>query len=185
MKPQKRVVQPRPAVTRPRPALATAPAPAPGPGIRILQEKQTGASSSSNALVAFTESPVEVNGLQLFMFRGDEGIGGSFQPLSLPAAQPRPPQYPPQRQPRPSPVRWSQAEVGENIIILKIFDENIYYVKVRPRPAVLAVTSARPVSGGGGGGEVTPPFPTVHTTPSPHTQDQAVVIIAQSNVAQN
>ena len=104
-------------MTRPRPA--PAPAPAPGPGIRILQEKQTGASSSSNALVAFTESPVEVNGLQLFMFRGDEGIGGSFQPLSLPAAQPRPPQYPPQRQPRPSPVRWSQAEVGENIIILK------------------------------------------------------------------
>ena len=52
---------------------------------------------------------------------------------------------------------------------------------MRPRPAVLAVTSARPVSGG----EVTPPFPTVHTTPSPHTQDQAVVIIAQSNVAQN
>ena len=174
-------------MTRPRPAPALVPAPAPGPGIRILKEKQTGASSSSssNALVAFTESPVEVNGLQLFMFRGDEGIGGSFQPLSLPAAQPRPPQYPPQRQPRPSPVRWSQAEVGENIIILKIFDENIYYVKVRPRPAVLAVTSARPVSGGGGGGEVTPPFPTVHTTPSPHTQDQAVVIIAQSNVAQN
>ena len=105
-------------MTRPRPAPALATAP--GPGIRILQEKQTGAStSSSNALVAFTESPVEVNGLQLFMFRGDEGIGGSFQPLSLPAAQPRPPQYPPQRQPRPSPVRWSQAEVGENIIILK------------------------------------------------------------------
>ena len=168
-------------MTRPRTA------PAPGPGIRILKEKQTGASSSSssNALVAFTESPVEVNGLQLFMFRGDEGIGGSFQPLTVPAAKPRPPQYPPQRQPRPSPVRWSQAEVGENIIILKIFDENIYYIKVRPRPAVLAVTSARPVSGGGGGGEVTPPFPTVHTTPSPHTQDQAVVIIAQSNVAQN
>jgi hypothetical protein len=30
-----------------------------------------------------------------------------------------------------------------------------------------------------------PPFPTVHTTPSPHEQSGPVVIIAQSSVVQN
>lgn len=125
-------------------------------------------SIDTNAIIDFTESPVEVDGLKLFMFRGDEGFGTGFTPLASPIVrvssagsrgqyQPQAPQRP---GPSPRPLQWSQAEL---------------------RPAsVTPVTTARPR------GDIAPPFPTRHTTPSPHlSAHQPVVIIAQSNVAQN
>ena len=128
-------------------------------------------SIDTNAIIDFTESPVEVDGLQLFMFRGDEGFGTGFKPLASPSIrvapagsrgqyQPRGPQRP---GPSPAPFQWSRAEL-------------------RPRPPapVTSVTTARPR------GDIAPPFPTRHTTPSPHiSEHQPVVIIAQSNVSQN
>ena len=125
-------------------------------------------SIDTNAIIDFTESPVEVDGLKLFMFRGDEGFGTGFKPLASPSVQVSSagsrgqyqPQGPQRPGPSPSPFQWSRAEL-------------------RPAP-VTSVTTTRPRD------DIAPPFPTRHTTPSPHIlEHQPVVIIAQSNVAQN
>ena len=120
-------------------------------------------------LIDFNQKPIEVDGLKIFMFRGDEGIGG-FKPLLPPPISES--LYNPDTSPgeslykpfylaaqSPSLVRnnqigWSQAEISPST----------------PRSFQ---------------NDVPPPFPTRHTTPSPHQSDQPVVIIAQSNVAQN
>jgi hypothetical protein len=122
-----------------------------------------------NKVVNFNQKPIEVDGLKIFMFRGDEGIGG-FKPLLPPPISES--LYNPDTSPgeslykpfylaaqSPSLVRnnqigWSQAEISPST----------------PRSFQ---------------NDVPPPFPTRHTTPSPHHSDQPVVIIAQSNVAQN
>ena len=125
-----------------------------------------------NKVVNFNQKPIEVDGLKIFMFRGDEGIGGFkpllpppiseslYAPISSPlaveslykpfhlAAQS------PQSLVRNNQIGWSQAEISPST----------------PRSFQ---------------NDVPPPFPTRHTTPSPHQSDQPVVIIAQSNVAQN
>lgn len=195
LRPQKlpRTKQPAPRPLPPR----TPPPPSPGPprhrqlstpraipilsGIKIQEPAQQSTKIvkyvpnsvnsiiDSNAIINFTESPVEVDGLKLFMFRGDEGIGGSFQPLASPSVrvasagsrgQYQPHNPGPQRPgPSSSPFQWSRAEV---------------------RPAQSPVSTPRPRE------DVPPPFPTRHTTPSPHiSSHKPVVIIAQSNVAQN
>ena len=123
------------------------------------------AKQDDQKLINFNQKPIEVDGLKIFMFRGDEGIGrGGFKPFIPPvseslSAKPQPVTqleslYKPYRlSPPASPViRWSTAEIST------------------PRSSV---------------SEVPPPFPTRHTTPSPHQSDQPIVIIAQSNVAQN
>jgi len=122
-------------------------------------------------LIDFNQKPIEVDGLKIFMFRGDEGIGGSggfkpfippisdslYRPYSPPAESLyKPYQVSPPVTPeiRDNQIRWSLAEIST------------------PR-------SSQSLN------DVPPPFPTRHTTPSPHQSDKPIVIIAQSNVAQN
>jgi len=147
------------------------------PGKPVIQTVRTktrvGPSSgpskpAQSKVVNFKQKPIEVDGLKIFMFRGDEGIGG-FKPLlpppisdSLfdPNSRPVESLYKPFQLAAQSPplvrtpIRWSQAEISPST----------------PRSFQK---------------DVPPPFPTRHTTPSPHQSDQPVVIIAQSNVAQN
>ena len=125
----------------------------------------------NNDIIEFNESPVEVNGLKLFMFRGDEGIGASdFTPFSPSVSGHYTPtqvvfsqQQPsiPTLQYNSSPFQWSKAEIRPS--------NNNVIVNTTPRYY----------------NEVAPPFPTRHTTPSPLTSDKPIVIISQSNVAQN
>ena len=135
-------------------------------GIKVVKSTpKVPAKPKSQQVVDFNQKPIEVDGLKIFMFRGDEGIGG-FKPLippisdSLYQAPYRPAPESPYQQyqvsiPSSPPIRWSQAEV---------------------EPVIIPRTS-RP--------EVAPPFPTRHTTRSPLQSEQPIVIIAQSNVAQN
>ena len=141
-------------------------------GIKIVPSKSSINRVDTNSLIEFNESPVEVNGLKLFMFRGDEGIGGSqFQPFSASVSGHYTPQQllfsqpsTPQLQYNNSPFQWSKAEIRPSS-----GSSSLSVVNTTPRYAI---------------NDVAPPFPTRHTTPSPHG-DQPIVIIAQSNVAQN
>jgi len=124
------------------------------------------AKPEQTKVVNFNQKPIEVDGLKIFMFRGDEGIGGGFKPLLPPPISESfynpdttavDSLYKPFRLPpvvRTNQIAWSQAEISPST----------------PRSFLK---------------EVPPPFPTRHTTPSPNHSDQPVVIIAQSNVAQN
>merc|ERR1712223_561877 len=122
-------------------------------------------------LIDFNQKPIEVDGLKIFMFRGDEGIGGSggfkpfippisdslYRPYSPPAESLYKPYHvspPVTPEIRDNQIRWSLAEIST------------------PR-------SSQSLN------DVPPPFPTRHTTPPPHQSDKPIVIIAQSNVAQN
>ena len=147
------------------------------PVIKSVKTTSRGVPSKAdniNKVVNFNQKPIEVDGLKIFMFRGDEGIGGFkpllpppiseslyanintspveslYKPFHLAAQSPQSPQS----FVRNTPIRWSQAEISPST----------------PRSFHA---------------DVPPPFPTRHTTPSPHQSDQPVVIIAQSNVAQN
>ena len=138
------------------------------PGIKSAKTNTRAVPSKPQLkkVVNFNQKPIEVDGLKIFMFRGDEGIGGGFKPLLPPPISDS--LYSPETRAGESlykpfhlapPVRtnqigWSKAEISPST----------------PRSFL---------------NEVPPPFPTRHTTPSPHQSDQPVVIIAQSNVAQN
>jgi len=138
------------------------------PGIKNVKTNTRALPSKpqQNKVVNFNQKPIEVDGLKIFMFRGDEGIGGGFKPLLPPPIsdslyQPDSRVVEPLYKPfhtaplvRTNQISWSQAEISPST----------------PRSFL---------------NEVPPPFPTRHTTPSPHQSDQPVVIIAQSNVAQN
>ena len=154
-----------------------------GSGIKIVEKSPVNKNNNNNAIISFTEAPVEVNGLKLFMFRGDEGIGGSdfkpFKPVpSVSQPQVRPQQLPVQplfinRDQRlisntNSQFQWSKAEIRPSPQ-LQVAEGGAIY-NTTPRYAV---------------NDVAPPFPTRHTTPSPHVTKSPIVIIAQSNVAQN
>ena len=140
-----------------------------GSGIKIVNKSPV--KINKNPIISFTEAPVEVNGLKLFMFRGDEGIGGSdfkpFKPVSSPVSQVRPPQFINIERSiainNNNQVQWSKAEIRPKKVDVAIYNTT-------PRYAV---------------NDVAPPFPTRHTTPSPHVTKSPIVIIAQSNVAQN
>ena len=155
-----------------------------GSGIRIVEKSPSPVNVNKNTIISFTEAPVEVDGLQLFMFRGDEGIGGSdfkpFKPVpSVSQPQVRPPQFPAQplfinRDQRligntNSQFQWSKAELRPSSPQVPAVAGGAIY-NTTPRYAV---------------NDVAPPFPTRHTTPSPHVTKSPIVIIAQSNVAQN
>jgi len=142
-----------------------------GSGIKIVNKSPSPVKINKNPIISFTEAPVEVNGLKLFMFRGDEGIGGSdfkpFKPVSGLASQVRPPQFINRDRSiginNNNQFQWSKAEIRPKKVDVAIYNTT-------PRYAV---------------NDVAPPFPTRHTTPSPHVTKSPIVIIAQSNVAQN
>lgn len=147
-----------------------------GNGIQIVDTASKKIDSSR--IINFTEAPVEVDGLQLFMFRGDEGIGSSgFKPIKIKTPKTTSDNVPnynpkvilPQTQfvPSTSQFQWSQAEIKPVIGPLSGGSVN---VNSTPRYHY---------------NDVAPPFPTRHTTPTPNVTQKPIVIISQSNVAQN
>merc|ERR1712130_216222 len=145
-----------------------------GNGIKIVDTASKKIDSSR--IINFTQAPVEVDGLKLFMFRGDEGLGSSgFKPIqtskttsdNAPKYNPKVIQPQAQFVPSSSQFQWSQAEIKPVIGPLSGGNVN---VNSTPRYQF---------------SDVAPPFPTRHTTPTPNVTHKPIVIISQSNVAQN
>jgi len=115
------------------------------------------------------EEEREVDGIKIYMFRGDEGIGGYKAPygfhqnLVLPDPDSR------------KTVQWSKAELKSEKVQKPTTTP--LTPKTTPQPYYNSPRATLP--------DIAPPFPTVHTTTSPDQHRHPIVIIAQSNVAQN
>ena len=128
----------------------------------VVDEKQAATTSTTAA------PSIEVDGIQIYMFRGDEGIGGYKPPKVqkyqqnqiLPAANSQ------------KKIQWSKAELKP---------QKPKTLRTTSRPTVSPYRQSPPVTPR----DIAPPFPTRHTTNAPNHENQPIVIIAQSNVAQN
>jgi len=135
-----------------------------------------------------TSPPLEVDGIKIFMFRGDEGIGGHKETkLSY-----KPNQILPVAENKNKKILWSKAEIkpqeGWSKSQIKTQDpwskaqiktQEVQEPLQRAPNPVVSYTS-RPSTK-----DIAPPFPTRHTTKAPNHENKPIVIIAQSNVAQN
>jgi len=138
---------------------------------REVKKKPAAVQTTTERIVQLKTnvSPKEVDGIQIYMFRGDEGIGGYKQPsvfqqnLILPNTD------------RTKPVQWSTAEIKSPKV------QKVNTTQRTPSPTVSPYRTSPPVTHR----DIAPPFPTRHTTTSPNQHNQPIVIIAQSNVAQN
>jgi len=131
------------------------------------QGRSTVSTAPTVPTITTTSSPpIEVDGIKIFMFRGDEGIGSpkqvklNYKPNTiLPVADNK-----------NKKILWSKAEIKPKEVQKPL--------PRAPSPAVSYTPS--PIST-----DIAPPFPTRHTTKAPNQETKPIVIIAQSNVAQN
>jgi len=131
----------------------------------VLEDKQKPASSAST-----TTSTIEVDGIKIYMFRGDEGIGG-YKPVQKVNYKPN--QILPQATISNKNIQWSKSELKPRKV-QKPQTINITPTESPYQPSLHSTPR-----------DIAPPFPTRHTTKAPNHERQPIVIIAQSNVAQN
>jgi len=137
---------------------------------RLRKHDERPATAQTTALTTPESSPIEVDGIKIYMFRGDEGIGG-LKPPNVSKFQQNKVLSEDVRNNR---IKWSKAEVKPQ----KELKQKTYVKALNTVPPSRS-SSPRARS------DFVPPFPTRHTTSAPNQANQPIVIIAQSNVAQN